>query len=165
MRRADVALYEAKNAGRNCVKLWTREMARLVNAGDIEIERIKKLQRRIMGLSEKAEKLFMESIWSLVQALEAKDTYARKHSENVMAYAVGIARTMELGPKYVDLIHRSAMIHDIGKIGIPDAILFKPDHLDRPRAADHRAASADRRADSREDELPGERDRHRPAPS
>ncbi len=129
LRRADVALYEAKNAGRNCVKLWTRDMARLVNPGDIEIERIKKLQRRIMGLSEKAEKLFMESIWSLVQALEAKDTYARRHSENVMVYAVGIARTMELGPKYVDLIHRSAMIHDIGKIGIPDAVLFKPDHL------------------------------------
>jgi putative nucleotidyltransferase with HDIG domain len=82
-----------------------------------------------MGLSEKAETLFMESIWSLVQALEAKDTYARKHSEHVMVYAVGIARTMELGPKYVELIHRAAMIHDIGKIGVPDAILFKPDQL------------------------------------
>ena len=129
MRRADVALYEAKNAGRNCVKLWSEEMATLLNASDIEIERVKRLQRRIMGLSEKAEKVFMESIWSLVQALEAKDTYARKHSENVTAYSVEIARTMELGPKYVDLIQRSAMIHDIGKIGIPDAVLFKPDHL------------------------------------
>ncbi|MCU0913198.1 MAG: diguanylate cyclase [Planctomycetes bacterium] len=129
MRRADLALYEAKNAGRNCVKIWNEGMSRLINTGDLEIDRIKRLQRRIMGLSEKAEKVFMESIWSLVQALEAKDTYARKHSENVVAYAVGIARTMELGPKYVDLIHRSAMIHDIGKIGIPDAILFKPDHL------------------------------------
>jgi len=129
MRRADIALYEAKNAGRNCVKVWGPEMSRLATAGDIEIDRIKKLQRRIMGLSEKAEKLFMESIWSLVQALEAKDTYARKHSENVTAYAVGIARTMELGPKYVDLIRRSAMIHDIGKIGIPDAVLFKTDPL------------------------------------
>jgi len=129
MRRADVALYEAKNAGRNCVKLWCEDMARLLSASDIEIERVKRLQRRIMGLSEKAEKVFMESIWSLVQALEAKDTYARKHSENVTAYSVEIARTMDLGPKYVDLIQRSAMIHDIGKIGIPDAVLFKPDHL------------------------------------
>ena len=129
MRRADLALYEAKNAGRNCVKVWDQGMARLINSGDLEIEKIKRLQRRIMGLSEKAEKVFMESIWSLVQALEAKDTYARKHSENVVAYAVGIARTMELGPKYVDLIHRSAMIHDIGKIGIPDAILLKADPL------------------------------------
>ncbi len=129
MRRADMALYEAKNGGRNCVKVWNQGMTRLINTGELEIERIKKLQRRLMGLSEKAEKVFMESIWSLVQALEAKDTYARKHSENVVAYAVGIAQTMELGPKYVDLIHRAAMIHDIGKIGIPDAILFKPDHL------------------------------------
>ncbi|MEN6333895.1 MAG: diguanylate cyclase [Phycisphaerales bacterium] len=129
MRRADIALYEAKNAGRNCVKVWCPEMNRVASASDIEIERIRKLQRRIMGLSEKAEKLFMESIWSLVQALEAKDTYARRHSENVTAYAIGIARTMELGPKYVDLIRRAAMIHDIGKIGIPDAVLFKPDHL------------------------------------
>lgn len=129
MRRADLALYEAKNSGRNCVKVWDQGMARMNNTNELEIERIKRLQRRIMGLSEKAEKVFMESIWSLVQALEAKDTYARKHSENVVAYSVGIARTMELGPKYVDLIHRSAMIHDIGKIGIPDAILFKPEHL------------------------------------
>ncbi len=129
MRRADLALYEAKNGGRNCVKMWDERMVRLINNGELEIERIKRLQRRVMGLSEKAEKVFMESIWSLVQALEAKDAYARKHSENVVAYAVGIARTMELGPKYVDLIHRAAMIHDIGKIGIPDAILAKPDHL------------------------------------
>ena len=129
MRRADLALYEAKNGGRNCVKLWDQGMVRLLDSGDLEIERIKQLQRRILGLSEKAEKLFMESIWSLIQALEAKDVHARKHSENVMAYAVGVAQTMELGPLYVDLIHRSAMIHDIGKIGIPDTILSKPDHL------------------------------------
>jgi diguanylate cyclase (GGDEF)-like protein len=129
MRRADLALYEAKNSGRNCVKLWDQGMVRLLNSNDLEIERIKQLQRRILGLSEKAEKLFMESIWSLIQALEAKDIHARKHSENVVAYSVGIAQTMELGPMYVDLIHRSAMIHDIGKIGIPDTILCKPDHL------------------------------------
>jgi diguanylate cyclase (GGDEF)-like protein/putative nucleotidyltransferase with HDIG domain len=129
MRRADLALYEAKSAGRNCVKLWNKDMGRLLNTGELEIERIKRLQRRIMGLSEMAEKMFMESIWSLVQALEAKDTYARKHSENVMHYAVGIAQKMELGPRHVDLVRRSAMIHDIGKLGIPDAILFKPESL------------------------------------
>ena len=164
MRRADLALYEAKNGGRNCVKVWDQGMARLVNNGELEIERIKRLQRRVMGLSEKAEKVFMESIWSLVQALEAKDTYARKHSENVVAYSVGIARTMELGPKYVDLIHRAAMIHDIGKIGIPDAILFKPDHLTPHERRIVEQHPDDRRAHPREDELPGKRDRHRPSP-
>jgi diguanylate cyclase (GGDEF)-like protein len=129
MRRADLALYEAKSAGRNCVKLWDENMGRLLNTGELEIERIKRLQRRIIGLSEMAEKMFMESIWGLVQALEAKDVYARKHSENVMHYSVAITQTMELGPKHTDLIRRSAMIHDIGKIGIPDAVLFKIENL------------------------------------
>lgn len=129
MRRADLALYDAKNAGRNCVRIWDATMAQLLNANDIEIDRIKTLQRRVAGLSEKAEKMFMESIWGLVQALEAKDAYAKTHTENVMHYAVGIAQTMGLGSKHVDLIRRAAMIHDIGRIGIPDAILCKPDEL------------------------------------
>ncbi len=129
MRRADLALYDAKNGGRNCVRLWDANMAQLLNTNDIEIDRIKTLQRRVAGLSEKAEKMFMESIWGLVQALEAKDAYAKTHTENVMHYSVGIAQTMGLGPKHLDLIRRAAMIHDIGKIGIPDAILCKPDEL------------------------------------
>lgn len=129
MRRADLALYDAKNAGRNCVRLWDANMAQLLSTSDLEIDRIKTLQRRVAGLSEKAEKMFMESIWGLVQALEAKDPYAKTHTENVMHYAVGIGQTMGLGPKHLDLIRRAAMIHDIGRIGIPDAILCKPDEL------------------------------------
>ena len=129
IRRADLALYEAKNAGRNCVKLWEETMSRLLNAGDIENEKIKKLQRRVAGLSEQSEKMFIQSIWGLVQALEAKDAYAKWHSENVMYYAVGIARAMKIPPMQVEVIRRAAMIHDIGKIGVPDAILTKPDSL------------------------------------
>jgi diguanylate cyclase (GGDEF)-like protein len=128
MRRADLALYEAKSAGRNCVKVWDKTMSKTIN-NDIENEKIKKLQRRIAGLSEQAEKVFIQSIWGLVQALEAKDPYSKKHSENVMYYAVGIAKTMKIAPEQIDVILRAAMIHDIGKIGIPDAILTKPAKL------------------------------------
>ena len=128
MRRADLALYEAKSAGRNCVKVWDKTMSKAIN-NDIENEKIKKLQRRIAGLSEQAEKVFIQSIWGLVQALEAKDPYSKKHSENVMYYAVGIAKTMKIAPEQIDVILRAAMIHDIGKIGIPDAILTKPAKL------------------------------------
>ena len=128
MRRADLALYEAKSAGRNCVKVWDKTMSKAIN-NDIENEKIKKLQRRIAGLSEQAEKVFIQSIWGLVQALEAKDPYSKKHSENVMYYAVGIAKTMKIASEQIDVILRAAMIHDIGKIGIPDAILTKPAKL------------------------------------
>ena len=129
VRRADLALYEAKSAGRNCVKLWNKKMSKFLKAGDIEFEKIKKLKRRVVGLSEQAEKMFMQSIWGLVQALEAKDPYAKKHSENVMHYAVGIAEMMNVSPKQLEVLRRSAMIHDIGNIGIPDAILSKPGRL------------------------------------
>ncbi len=129
IRRADMALYEAKSAGRNCVKVWDKTMSKALNDNDIETEKIKKLQRRIAGLSVQAEKVFIQSIWGLVQALEAKDSYTKKHSENVMHYAVGIATTMKIAPKQLEIIRRAAMIHDIGKIGIPDAILSKPGKL------------------------------------
>ena len=129
IRRADLALYEAKSTGRNCVKLWNKTMSKVLKAGDIEVEKIKKLKRRIVGLSKQAEKMFVQSIWGLVQALEAKDPYAKKHSENVTHYAIGIAETIEIDPKQLEVIRRAAMIHDIGKIGIPDAILSKPDRL------------------------------------
>jgi diguanylate cyclase (GGDEF)-like protein/putative nucleotidyltransferase with HDIG domain len=129
IRRADLALYEAKSAGRNCVKVWNKQMSQALKAGDIEFERIKKLKRRVAGLSEQAETMFMQSIWGLVQALEAKDPYAKKHSENVMHYAAGIAEMMNISPRQLDVLRRAAMIHDIGNIGIPDAILSKPGRL------------------------------------
>jgi diguanylate cyclase (GGDEF)-like protein/putative nucleotidyltransferase with HDIG domain len=129
LRRADLALYEAKSAGRNCVKVWDKTMSKALNNSDIENEKIKKLQRRIAGLSEQAEKTFIQSIWGLVQALEAKDSYTKKHSENVMHYAVGIAKSMKIASNQIKVIRRAAMIHDIGKIGIPDAILTKPAKL------------------------------------
>lgn len=129
MRRADLALYEAKSVGRNCVKVWDKTMSKALNNNDIENEKIKILQRRIAGLSEQAERVFIQSIWGLVQALEAKDLYTKKHSENVMHYAVGIARAMKITSEQINVIRRAAMIHDIGKIGIPDAILTKPAKL------------------------------------
>jgi len=129
MRRADLALYEAKSAGRDCARLWEKTMTKLLNTNDIEIGKVKQLQQRVAGLSGNAEKLFMQSIWGLVQTLEAKSPYARCHSENVMYYALGIARVMAIGPKHIDFIRRGAMLHDIGKIGIPDEILSKPDRL------------------------------------
>ncbi len=129
IRRADLALYEAKSAGRNCIKIWDKTMSKVLRPNDIEFEKVRELKRRIAGLSEQAERMFMQSIWGLVQALEAKDPYAKTHSENVTQYALGIGETINIPPKQLEVIRRAAMIHDIGKIGIPDAILCKPGKL------------------------------------
>ncbi len=131
VRRADLALYAAKSAGRNCVKIWKKSMSKALGAGDIQVDKIEQLKRRISGMSLRAEKTFIQSIGGLVRALslEAKNPYVKYHSENVMHYAVAIAGMMKLSPKQVDVIRLAAMVHDIGMIGIPDTILFKPGGL------------------------------------
>ena len=64
-----------------------------------------------------------------VRALDARDPYTKCHSENVTRYAVGIAETKGIAGEELEIIRRAAMIHDVGKMGLPDAILRKPGRL------------------------------------
>lgn len=74
--------------------------------------------------------MYSESILSLVTAVEAKDPYTRGHSEHVARYSTWIAEELGLPHEEVDLVTRAAQLHDIGKIGIVDAVLQKRDALD-----------------------------------
>jgi|GEM_PF-3089634 len=65
----------------------------------------------------------------LVKAIEAKDPYTAGHSERVMQFSVLLGRAMGLSADELRILERGALVHDIGKIGIPDAILTKPDKL------------------------------------
>jgi diguanylate cyclase (GGDEF)-like protein len=65
----------------------------------------------------------------LVIAVDTKDRYTKRHSEDVARYAVFLARRMGLEPEMLRTIHLAGLLHDIGKIGIPDVILRKPSKL------------------------------------
>ena len=78
----------------------------------------------------RSQEIFVDSIQSLVQAIEARAPYTRNHSENVTAYALGLARRLGLGTDQVAVVRRAAMVHDIGKIAVPDSILRKRGALD-----------------------------------
>ncbi len=65
----------------------------------------------------------------LVIAVDTKDRYTRRHSEDVARYADFLARELGLDPDTRQAIHRAGLLHDIGKIGIPDGILRKPGRL------------------------------------
>lgn len=69
---------------------------------------------------------FEAMVHSLVKAVEAKDPYTAGHSERVMGYSVRIGEYLNLPAKHLRILERGALIHDIGKIGIPDALLTKP---------------------------------------
>jgi putative nucleotidyltransferase with HDIG domain len=71
----------------------------------------------------------VEFIQSLASALDARDTYTAGHSRRVSQYACAIARSMKLPPKELEEVRVGALLHDIGKIGIADSILQKPDRL------------------------------------
>ncbi len=71
------------------------------------------------------------AILALAEAVDAKDPYTRGHSYRVARYAGDLARRVELPAEVVDLIYTAATLHDVGKIGVPDAILQKQERLDQ----------------------------------
>ena len=80
-------------------------------------------------LFEHTQRVYFDTLQALARALEARDDYTRGHSERVASLAKDTARAMELEDKTCDLIFNSALLHDIGKIGVRDAILLKPRKL------------------------------------
>ena len=68
---------------------------------------------------------------SLIEAVEAKDPYTRGHSERVNYLSMEIGRSMGLAAASLESLHWSSLLHDVGKIGIPDAVLGKPGALTR----------------------------------
>jgi diguanylate cyclase (GGDEF)-like protein/PAS domain S-box-containing protein len=66
---------------------------------------------------------------ALVTAVDNKDRYTRRHSEDVVSYSLQIARELRLDEKMQNTIAVAALLHDVGKIGIPDRILRKPGRL------------------------------------
>jgi putative nucleotidyltransferase with HDIG domain len=75
--------------------------------------------------------LIISVIASLISALEARDPCTRDHSSKVAHLAVRMGREMGLPPEHLYEIHLGGLLHDVGKIGIPDAILLKPAGLTR----------------------------------
>ena len=75
------------------------------------------------------EKFYLQTILSISSALDARDPYTKGHSTNVAVIARAIATQMGLSEHEQTQIEISAILHDIGKIGIPDEVLKKEDHL------------------------------------
>lgn len=90
------------------------------------------IERAIVDLKNAANEnhlLFINSIRMLAAAIDAKDPYTRGHSERVARYATAIGRQMKLGDEEMKHLRISALLHDVGKIGIDDRILRKPGAL------------------------------------
>jgi HD-GYP domain-containing protein (c-di-GMP phosphodiesterase class II) len=102
---ASVTLDEAKASGGDAVRV-----ADSLNLGDEDAGRFDILE-------------------GLILAVDAKDRYTRRHSEDVARYAVFLADRLGLEAEFQRSLYRAGRLHDVGKIGIPDGILRKPGPL------------------------------------
>jgi putative nucleotidyltransferase with HDIG domain len=82
-------------------------------------------ERKIMDLVAKSDENVLDFVKLIAKTLDAKDHYTAGHSLRVMNYAVKIAHGLKLPKSDVDILTKACLLHDIGKIGIPDGILNK----------------------------------------
>jgi HD-GYP domain-containing protein (c-di-GMP phosphodiesterase class II) len=75
------------------------------------------------------ERLFLDVMKAIAAIIDAKDGYTHRHSERVAAFSVRLARQLGLSTDDRAVVELSALLHDVGKIGVPDAILNKPGKL------------------------------------
>jgi putative nucleotidyltransferase with HDIG domain len=83
----------------------------------------------VRRLYHQMQRAICQSLLGLANALEAKDSYTRGHSERVAALSRRVASALGLAPSLVDVVGQAGLLHDIGKIGVPEAILRKPGPL------------------------------------
>jgi membrane protein YdbS with pleckstrin-like domain len=74
-------------------------------------------------------KIITQSMNTLTGFIDAKDNYTKGHSTRVAAYAAEIARRMKMSPDEITQVYYIALMHDCGKIGVPDSVLKKPGKL------------------------------------
>jgi len=91
--------------------------------------------RRFVEMRE----MFTQTIGALSEAVDARDTFTSMHSRRVMLMAVDIGRARRMSPAALEALEWGGLLHDVGKIGVKDAVLLKADRLTREERAEMNA--------------------------
>ncbi|MGZ8461021.1 MAG: HD domain-containing phosphohydrolase [Candidatus Deferrimicrobiaceae bacterium] len=120
----DVLLITIENA------LRKKDLERQLDDYRTNLEKKVKEQTDIINL------MYVRSIDAMIKALEAKDFYTRGHSQRVTLYSVAIAAELGMTGQELEDLHRASVLHDLGKIGVREAILNKPGKLTQEEFAE-----------------------------
>lgn len=113
LSQAERANFYAKRDGKNCIKIYGER-----TEDEIEDQKVEKHYEQIAP-----------TIYALTAAIDAKDSYTFEHSCHVSDYAVLLAKKIGLSPDDIEIVKEAGLLHDIGKIGIPESILKKQGRL------------------------------------
>jgi len=122
MRLADGAMYWSKRRGRNRYSVYEPESGDALSPQE-DVDQIRR-------------KSLVNTVYALAVAVDAKDGYTYLHSERVAHYAATLAGSIRLPRERIELIRTAGLLHDVGKIGISDAILLKPGKLTTEEATE-----------------------------
>ena len=93
------------------------------------VQRTLEIQKRELALARQQIQMGNETIFAIAKAVDAKDERTSQHSQRVSQYSAMIAHRLGLSEQDCESVRKTALMHDIGKIGIPDSILNKPAKL------------------------------------
>jgi diguanylate cyclase (GGDEF)-like protein/putative nucleotidyltransferase with HDIG domain len=131
VRLADGALYWAKRNGRGVTFRYSPAVVTALTAEDMARSAVREQS--------------LATVRALARTVDARDPHTHEHSERVADLAVAIARDLGWSDPQAALLHEAALVHDIGKIGVPDEVLLKPGALtaqERAMIEAHAAAGA-----------------------
>jgi putative nucleotidyltransferase with HDIG domain len=119
------------------LKFEIQRLARLTREQNAELQDLNRnleamVRERTKQLAQKNQELrdaYIQTIRALAEAVDAKDSYTRGHSERVGVYASKIARELNFPKAMIERVYIAGLLHDVGKIGVPDAVIAKPDKL------------------------------------
>jgi diguanylate cyclase (GGDEF)-like protein len=114
VRAADAALYHAKQSGGNRSIIFSQMTVSLVEEATLQFS---------------DEKMILNTVHALVSAIDARDHYTFQHSRQVANYAVELGKAAGLSADKIAVLQTGALLHDVGKIGIPDDLLLKEEQL------------------------------------
>jgi len=112
--------------------VWALLLVLVRGASDLlkrQTDRLRARSRELMESYARLEQNSLEAIETLNATVEAKDPYTAGHSHRVQRIALAVGNAMDLDPARLDALKYGGLLHDIGKLAVPDAVLTKPDRL------------------------------------
>ncbi len=126
MHAVDRAVRKAKELGGNRLEIHAERSSSFFSEEDMQQDRsVKDFQKKISQMQKRANRSVIESIYALAKTIDAKHNSISEHAEDMVAIVENMGNELALPNNMVEKMKHATLLHDLGKIGVPDKILGK----------------------------------------